>query len=340
MGVTSSKKSTPVEQKRVDHDKHEKREKLGKHDKQESLEYHEEHKDKQCSNESYINESCSCSRQNSLILSETDQEQILKLIAFQKEHEKYDDQDQDDSKCERTQKIPSISVSMINHSSNALHVPNMIQRGNKITILTPGLKFTSEMNGNIIVFPDMSWSQIASINGEQSCTVLNTRNIDDISATIYWGNDKEDSYKKILSELNNLPSPLSRSTNAFHYSHFQVGMINPDGGVGLDKLDHDLDPEDDDSPVRITSLDSPVSQSKVTITMKRLSLIPHDSEESHDKKTEFSHKCLICGENDAKITLIPCGHLILCNSCSMKDNKLKTCPVCSAIVKNKIKFIF
>jgi len=52
------------------------------------------------------------------------------------------------------------------------------------------------------------------------------------------------------------------------------------------------------------------------------------------KELEEVNKCKICFEEQVEIVLVPCGHHILCSTCSLKVSK---CPMCNAVIQLKVK---
>ena len=49
-------------------------------------------------------------------------------------------------------------------------------------------------------------------------------------------------------------------------------------------------------------------------------------EETKDKKAlSTDSRCIVCYENEICVNVGPCGHFIICQSCS---NRLSTCPLC------------
>lgn len=58
----------------------------------------------------------------------------------------------------------------------------------------------------------------------------------------------------------------------------------------------------------------------------RLPTLPDDTQVGENDKV---HACVICLENKKTHAASGCGHMILCNSCTVEQNgKLSACPVC------------
>lgn len=49
---------------------------------------------------------------------------------------------------------------------------------------------------------------------------------------------------------------------------------------------------------------------------------------------EEAKKCKVCRKEDSCMVLIPCGHLVCCVVCG---GKIKKCPACKEIVREKVR---
>ena len=51
-------------------------------------------------------------------------------------------------------------------------------------------------------------------------------------------------------------------------------------------------------------------------------------------ETELEEECVVCCEAERSVLLVPCGHLVLCQSCweMMQKRKFVECPVCRVCV--------
>jgi len=51
-------------------------------------------------------------------------------------------------------------------------------------------------------------------------------------------------------------------------------------------------------------------------------------------ETELEEECVVCCEAERSVLLVPCGHLVLCQSCwaLMQKRKFMECPVCRVCV--------
>ena len=47
-------------------------------------------------------------------------------------------------------------------------------------------------------------------------------------------------------------------------------------------------------------------------------------------------QCLICADQRCEILLLPCRHLAICKKCSAEQKKISKCPMCQAVVKDRM----
>ena len=47
--------------------------------------------------------------------------------------------------------------------------------------------------------------------------------------------------------------------------------------------------------------------------------------------------CKICMDNDVQVTFVPCGHLVVCESCALG---MKLCPICRLEVQETVRTYF
>ena len=55
-----------------------------------------------------------------------------------------------------------------------------------------------------------------------------------------------------------------------------------------------------------------------------------------DENRELKHKmvCKACMEKNVEVTFLPCGHFVVCESCS---KKIKKCPICRKCIRGYLK---
>ena len=64
------------------------------------------------------------------------------------------------------------------------------------------------------------------------------------------------------------------------------------------------------------------------------STIPEVDSISSDLQATSQPTCVVCMSNLRSLTLIPCGHMAVCQSCCWR---LQQCPVCRAVIRGVIR---
>ncbi len=62
--------------------------------------------------------------------------------------------------------------------------------------------------------------------------------------------------------------------------------------------------------------------------------LPEEDQLEKLQKLQREKQCKICMDRDIAIVLIPCGHLVTCQECSVTLTK---CPICCGSITQKIK---
>ena len=56
-----------------------------------------------------------------------------------------------------------------------------------------------------------------------------------------------------------------------------------------------------------------------------------------ERETEEKKSCKLCMENDISVVFLPCGHLCCCSRCANLPAVNKNCPICRAVIANKVR---
>ena len=59
-----------------------------------------------------------------------------------------------------------------------------------------------------------------------------------------------------------------------------------------------------------------------------------ESLKAENEKLKEMQTCKICMDNPVNVTLLPCGHLVCCESCAPH---LRKCPICRRRIDGSIK---
>jgi hypothetical protein len=70
------------------------------------------------------------------------------------------------------------------------------------------------------------------------------------------------------------------------------------------------------------SVELPLLLDAIDTVMEHLLKVTNDV-----KAKSINSRCVVCYENEICVNVGPCGHFIICQSCS---NRLSTCPMCRA----------
>lgn len=156
-------------------------------------------------------------------------------------------------------------------------------------------------------------------------------------------NDEEEDEEND-EEVNEYPSDLDDEyPDSDYYADYDERSDPHWSDDDSDRLDNDDDEYEDYYEIQVTK-EQNLEVEIIDITSEIEILNQNKKEEFkqvEDKLTTLSKNltCIICLTNQVQILTIPCGHLIMCNPCSLNlknSNNDEKCPKCRTPIYNKI----